>query len=491
MLRLFEMGGVTLLRPPFDSLLTFANFPVGSKPAGDDEVVIEELHGGVTSNFPLTIAIVPRDGELQLNARFDLGRLDGRRVAALLARFAALLEALHEEPESLSELMQQAPAKLPERAKKPRREGPAKAARPLGGTGAEAPGGQTETQLMRIWNDLVAVQEYGPEDNFFELGGHSLLVPQMLLRIEQDFGVDLPLGVVFEEATVRAIAKAIDARRDDEAGHASEWRPLVPIRPQTDRSSDPSSEAPLFMVHGLGGEVGWFYGLANFLDEGVPLYGLQSPPEPFDELEAMASRYLQEVRQIQPHGPYRFGGYCIGGGVAYEMARQATADGDEVSTLVLIDSVPQAHIVDQQAPVALAGRVKRLLSKEPREMVRSASDFLAQASKRLMPSGDDTDRPMELDDVLDMSTLPVVYHEPSRRHFRAMRDYQPGPFDGDAWLLRTNDERFGEDFGWGELVGGELHVERIPGRHIDVLKEPHVQVVGAKLSAALTKDRGA
>ena len=124
-------------------------------------------------------------------------------------------------------------------------------------------------------------------------------------------------------------------------------------------------------------------------------------------------------------------------------------------------------------------------------MVRSASDFLAQASKRLMPSGDDTDRPMELDDVLDMSTLPVVYHEPSRRHFRAMRDYQPGPFNGDAWLLRTNDERFGEDFGWGELVGGELHVERIPGRHIDVLKEPHVQVVGAKLSAALTKDRGA
>jgi len=36
--------------------------------------------------------------------------------------------------------------------------------------------------MMRIWNDLVDVQEYGVDDNFFDLGGHSLLVPQMIER---------------------------------------------------------------------------------------------------------------------------------------------------------------------------------------------------------------------------------------------------------------------------------------------------------------------
>ncbi|MEM1181564.1 MAG: condensation domain-containing protein [Acidobacteriota bacterium] len=480
--RLFDLGGVRLLRPPFDTLLTVANFPTSpsGSPAGEPELRLAELRGGVTSNFPLTTALIPADDSLQVEARYDARRIDTDRVEALLERFTALLETLPQEPETLADWRHLAPRKLPE--PETTRQAPAAAARPLGGTGAAGPGTDTEAQLMRLWNDLMAVQEYGVDDNFFDLGGHSLLVPQMLLRIEQDFGVALPLGVVFEEATVRAIARAIDGRR---GGRAVDWRPLVPIRPRT----GPGGEPPLFMVHGLGGEVGWFYGLANFLDEAVPLYGLQAPPEPHDEIESMARRYLDEVRSVQSQGPYRLGGYCIGGGVAYEMARQLEAAGEQASLLVLIDSVPQAHIVDQQAAVPLAGRVKRLLQKDPREMVRSTRDFATQAARKLRSKLDSErdDRPLELDDVLDMTTLPQVYHRPSRRHFRAMRDYEPGPLGGDAWLLRTADPRFGEDFGWGPLVAGELHVERIPGRHIDVLKEPHVQVVAAKLSRALGK----
>ncbi|MEO1369463.1 MAG: thioesterase domain-containing protein, partial [Acidobacteriota bacterium] len=444
----------------------------------DDRLRLGDMRGGVTSNCPLTLALVPDGESIRVEARYDARRLDGSRVQALIERFTALLETLPGEPETLGELMRSAPRALP-RPTAPV-DGPAIARRPLGGTDAAAPETETEAQLMRLWNDLIAVQEYGVDDNFFDLGGHSLLVPQMLLRIEQDFGVDLPLGAVFDGATVRAVARAIDGRR---GGRAVDWRPLVPIRAAGGRGD----EAPLFMVHGLGGEVGWFYGLANFLDESVPLYGLQAPPEAFDQIDAMARRYLDEVRSVQPRGPYRIGGYCIGGGVAYEMARQLEAGGESVSMLALIDSVPQAHIVDQQAAVPLAGRVKRLLQKDPREMVRSTRDFAAQAARRLRTKldADGESRAMELDDVLDMTTLPRVYHEPSRRHFRAMRDYRPGPFGGDAWLLRTADPRFGEDFGWGELVGGELRVERVPGRHVDVLKEPHVQVVASKLSRAL------
>jgi len=84
-----------------------------------------------------------------------------------------------------------------------------------------------------------------------------------------------------------------------------------------------------------------------------------------------------------------------------------------------------------------------------------------------------------------MRTLPEVYHHASRQHFRAMRDYAPQPYAGDVWLFRTDEARFGHDFGWRRLVGGDLHVEAIEGRHVDVLKEPHVRGLGAKLSAAL------
>ncbi|MEM8934726.1 MAG: thioesterase domain-containing protein, partial [Acidobacteriota bacterium] len=246
----------------------------------------------------------------------------------------------------------------------------------------------------------------------------------------------------------------------------------------------------------LGGEVGWFYDLANGLDPRVPLIGLQAPPEPLDTVRAIAAHYVDAVREVQPRGPYRLGGYCIGGGVAYEMASQLRDAGETVPVLVLVDSVPQAHIAEQQASPAVGRRLQRLLAKEPAEIVRSTRDAARRAGRRLVATvrsataGDGAEeRPLELDDVLDMATLPEVYHEISRRHFRAMRDYRPAPYDGDAWLLRTADERFGEDFGWGALVGGRLTVERVPGRHVDVLKEPHVQVVARLLDALLADQR--
>jgi thioesterase domain-containing protein len=234
----------------------------------------------------------------------------------------------------------------------------------------------------------------------------------------------------------------------------------------------------------------------------------------------MASSYVQAVRSRQSEGPYRLGGYCIGGGVAFEMARQLEAVGESVELLVLVDSVPQSHAEGRgvPGPTLLARRLRHLLSKEPKEMVASVGDAarkavrgaLKGAARRLGPapsstpapapssdpsSGPDPSFPVsgggngsapELDDVLDMRTLPRVYHEAARRHFRAMRDYRPGVFGGDAWLFRTRDARFAEDFGWGPFIGGRLGIEKVPGRHVDVLKEPHVRVVGEKLSAVLS-----
>ncbi|MEM6795793.1 MAG: thioesterase domain-containing protein, partial [Acidobacteriota bacterium] len=489
---LFAAGGVTLRRAPFDSMVTYANFPApGSaeeKPESAGEPRLESYRGDLTSAFPCTLAVLPTEGDA---LSFELAAHASRvpNAEALLDRFLALLESLVEEDsESIDAWRQSAPRPLAQTAARER--APAAAPRALGGTGAEAPATATEAQLMRLWNDLITVQEYGADDNFFDLGGHSLLVPQMLQRIETDFGVEMPLGAVFENASIRALAARIDEAHDlggarEQGEGARAWRPLVAIRPEG------SGGPPLFMVHGLGGEVGWFYNLANYLRADLPLFGLQAPPEPLEDLEAMASLYLEEVRRAQPAGlPYRLGGYCVGGGVAYEMARQLEEAGERCELLVLIDSVPHAHIAGQEASPArgLKDRLGHLLAKEPKEIVRSTQDFARRAGRRLkerLPGADDG--PLELDHVLDMDTLPRVYHRASRSHFRAMRDYLPGPYGGRILLLRTRDERFGEDFGWGEVAAeaSEIAVERVPGKHVDVLKEPYVAVVGGKISAAL------
>ncbi len=487
--RLLQAGGFSLRRPPFDTLVAVANFPGGAslegRSTGEGELRLSDFRGGVTSAYPLTLAVTP-DSSLRVEAHHDGALVPPRRAGELLDRFGALVGgAVAGSAATLGDLLATAPgrpaqsaaisAEVTLRKARAARRDLRRAAE------AEPAATATEAQLMRIWNDLIAVQEFGPEDNFFDLGGHSLLVPQMLDRVLQDFGVELGAGVVFGAPTVRELAAALESHEGTSSGEPS-WRSLVSIRERGDR-------APLYMVHGLGGEIGWFYNLANYLDPDVPLYGLQAPPEPLDDLEAMAARYVAEVRSLRPDGPYRVGGYCIGGGVAFEMARQLSASGLEVDAVVLIDSVPQSHAVGEQArsPTRLASRARRLMAKEPRQIVASIKDFGQRKARGLTRrvAGSHRDRPVELSDVLDMDTLPRVYRAAAASHFRAMRDYRPRPYDGDVWLFRTHDDRFGEDFGWRSLVRGRLGIEKVSGAHIDVLKEPHVGDLGRRLSAIL------
>src|SRR6185295_18712292 len=111
--------------------------------------------------------------------------------------------------------------------------------------------------------------------------------------------------------------------------------PLVPVQPK-------GSRPPLFLVHGAGGDVLWGYAnLAKHLHPEQPLYGIKSRGrlglDEFDRLEEMASYYLEEIRAVQPRGPYYLGGYCFGGNVAYEMARQLRERGEQVAFVALID----------------------------------------------------------------------------------------------------------------------------------------------------------
>ncbi|MEM7355787.1 MAG: condensation domain-containing protein, partial [Acidobacteriota bacterium] len=480
--RLLRAGGVVLRRPLFDSLLAHANFP-SFNTAGDtaaDDLSLHDWQGDLTSGYPLTLAIRP-EPEIVLAAHYDRSLLEDDRVEELIDRFAELVETLAaDSAPTLGHLLRSTfdpPTMDPANGSAaPELPLPAPPPRPLGGTDAEQPATPTEAQLMRIWNDLIATQEFGRDDNFFDLGGNSLLVPTMIARVRHDFGCELPLGIVFEAATVRRLAQQIDAQEV-----ATEWPVVVGVRSRGARS-------PLYMVHGLGGEVGWFYNLANHLDPAIPLYGLQAPPEPLADLGAMAERYIEAIRQAQPHGPYRLGGYCIGGGVAYEMAQRLLAAGETIDLVILIDSVPRAYLDDSQAAsVQVARRLKNLLAKAPRDIAASTVDFARRAARRLWRklSRQGAEAPPEIEDVLDMRTLPQVYHHAAKQHFRAMRDWLPRPYDGDVHLFRTHDARFGEDFGWGPLVRGRLGIDRIEGRHIEVLREPYVQEVGRKLSRVL------
>ena len=185
-----------------------------------------------------------------------------------------------------------------------------------------------ERQLVQIWEDELAVRPISIRDDFFDLGGHSLLAVRVFARIEQSLGVRLPLSELFHVPTVEGLAGVVRG-----GARPSSWRALVPIQVG-------GSRLPLFGVPGIGGNVICYAELARLLPPEQPFYGLQSRgldglERPLSRIEEIAASFLKEIREVQPVGPYYLMGTCIGGVVAYEMAQQLRAAGQEVRLLVL------------------------------------------------------------------------------------------------------------------------------------------------------------
>ncbi|HEX3528888.1 MAG TPA: amino acid adenylation domain-containing protein, partial [Thermoanaerobaculia bacterium] len=204
--------------------------------------------------------------------------------------------------------------------------------------GFVAPRTAVEEVLAEIWAELLGAAHIGVHDNFFERGGHSLLAVLLMARIEKRLGTTLPLAALFSAPTLEALAALAETSGGHPAGRKGRGS-LVAIKPATNRDTD---QAPFFCVHPIGGNVLCYLDLARHLAPDQPFYALQTPDDrpPAKSIEEMAARYLAEVRCVQPQGPYRLGGWSMGGLVAFAMARQLAAEGQAPELLALIDTLP-------------------------------------------------------------------------------------------------------------------------------------------------------
>jgi hypothetical protein len=209
-------------------------------------------------------------------------------------------------------------------------------------------------QLIQIWEELLDVQPIGIRDNFFYLGGHSLLAARLVARIEQVFGKKIPLAPLFVVPTIEHLASVLQGQED--AGSRSPLRAV-----QTG-----GSKRPFFFLHGhWEGTPDFCFSLARELGSDQPFYMLE--PYRFDGLpipptfEAIAVAHLKSLRAVQPGGPYLLGGWCNGGLVAYEMARQLLAEGQTVDLLVLMDPVELIYPVHLRLLHSVIGRFGNLV----------------------------------------------------------------------------------------------------------------------------------
>jgi amino acid adenylation domain-containing protein len=193
-----------------------------------------------------------------------------------------------------------------------------------------APRDDAEEVLCRVWAEVLGVERVGIDDDFFSLGGHSLLAARLFARLEEALGAAPPLATLFVAPTIRGLADACRSLLAPRAGTA-----LVALR-------EAGSLPALYAVPWVHGNVLCFVPLARALGGEQPFYGLQSPgldgaEPPLSSIEAMATRYVSEIRAHRPRGPYALLGVCFGATVAWEMARQLVAAGEQVAFLGLLD----------------------------------------------------------------------------------------------------------------------------------------------------------
>jgi amino acid adenylation domain-containing protein len=211
-----------------------------------------------------------------------------------------------------------------------------------------------EMQLVQIWEDLLAVRPIGTRDNFFDLGGHSLLAAQLVGRIERMCGQRLRLSTLFARPTVEQLAEVLQAGTTESPGTAR----VLPVQTEGTRRS-------FFFLHGdwTGGAF-YCFALARACGPEQPFYVLEpctfSAREGAPTLEAMAAAHIEAMRGVQPAGPYRMGGFCNGGLLAYEMALQLREEGETVEFLGLVNPSEPVQFSALRAACALFNKVSRV-----------------------------------------------------------------------------------------------------------------------------------
>jgi thioesterase domain-containing protein/acyl carrier protein len=362
----------------------------------------------------------------------------------------------------------------------------------------QSPAGQPalvdiESELKAMWERMLQVGNIDPDADFFELNGHSLIVAQIFVQIQQRFKVDLGLAVLFEARTLRSLARRIQAAMlKPSSSSLVRIDCIVPIRSKGTR-------LPFFCVHGMGGNLLNYEALMRLLPESQPVYGIQAVGldggDPDTTIPEMATRYIKDMRRVQPEGPYFLGGHSFGGLVAYEMAYQLQASGVSVGAVVLMDTFQLNSVAGtfwSAFMMRTAWRYNRLRD-HARNLARGP-DRVGYIKARLMAILRRVDQGRyRLAHALRQkggSDLPTQLRVVEKANWMACASYVPRPSSLSATLFRCTTRSLGDHLdylmGWRHIVLGGITVFEVPGAHLSMLENPHVEALAQKIDQTLS-----
>lgn len=342
-----------------------------------------------------------------------------------------------------------------------------------------APRDVWEQRIAAAWSDVLGVEPIGVTDGFLELGGNSSQAVALLARLEAEFGRRLPLSALFEQPTVEHVAQLLRSAPPPGAENL-----VVPIRAT-------GTQLPLFCIHPAGGTVFCYLELAQSLAENIPVYGIQARGvdgvlAPHTTIAEMATEYVREIKKAQAEGPYRLCGWSTGGIIAYEIAQQLSAAGEEVSLLALLDA-------------AIAGPDQKFEENDLVPMLQLM--FPLENGDRLnalrdLPLGDQVEyfRQRALAARLLLNGAGAqgarAVYDVFEANMKAVVAYQPGPLEVPLTLIRVAEHatpmHHDPQLGWGSWSAAEIETHTVAGSHLTMLQSPAVGQVADILNDGLS-----
>ncbi|TCP67306.1 non-ribosomal peptide synthetase [Baia soyae] len=346
-----------------------------------------------------------------------------------------------------------------------------------------APRNELEQTMVKLWEEVLQVEPIGVLDNFFVMGGHSLKALQLVNKVTKTFDRSLPLSVLFKNPTVALLCEVLQSHADDASGNLillNEGDEAVP---------------PLFVVHGQGGGIINFVHLAQEFESKRTVYAFQAlgydDEEPMElKVEQMAERYIAEMRQVSPTGPYNLMGWSFGGILVYEITRQLEEQGETVAYLAVCDVRPRSHeelpACDPERDPLI--RYALLQGLDESRLAELSEEEQLRVCQQLI-SEEVSDGVLEEETSLPKLRINAI-------NGLALRQYQLiGPIRADIHLflaledsLLEGDVKPEEIVGlWSGLTKGQVKHVLTGGDHYSMLEPPHIQPLVGEICGQLEK----
>jgi amino acid adenylation domain-containing protein len=330
------------------------------------------------------------------------------------------------------------------------------------------PRNHVEFIMTEIWCDVLGLDKVGLLENFFELGGHSLSAARLIARLRSTLGMDLPLRCIFLDPTIAGLSSHISydvsTRRYQYTSEIPRWNCLVPAQPKGTRT-------PLFFVAGYQNTDDTLLVLSRLIPNlglDQPVFGfrprwIEGGGDDYTTVKELTGEFLNELRAVQPKGPYLLGGHCVGGIAALELAQLLIREGEEVRLMVFLDterpSALRTFLNDLYFMRGRASHIVKVLGEIIRPVERTRWEIIRGLVRRKFKIS-----PSEQIVATDR------FHRSMVRYRRLLYSHAPEQYSGRITLI-VNEERarVDKDLGWKGAAQGGVDIHTVAGDHDTML----------------------